>query len=301
MIAAASDDNCSNDTMVLQPASFFLPTSSYPLLWGDCIIQGETVGLQVKNQGRLLEIQEKGRSSLSLLLIDCFSFLTRDKLEKCRLYCSILSLLVFSTCDTFLSKSTSFSLHDNLLSNLPQTGLTLSWLNSNGLNSFLTLTCCMFLLFPLDDRTYFKSLFPFPHACQADTFSNPSRQFSSPSRAWKPLFRQAASPPDPRDPCIPTSPAESEAVGKAGNCWARNFTQRKQSRNLELALCSHRLLSSSLLHSAKEMCWVYRIPTCSMLEMIMHKMKIECSAHCESRQACTAPTVRAHKSQSSSV
>lgn len=30
-----------------------------------------------------------------------------------------------------------------------------------------------------------------------------------------------------------------------GNSWERNFTQRKQSRNLELALCYHRLLSSS--------------------------------------------------------
>ena len=125
MIVAASDDNGTNETLILQPASFSLPTINYPLLWGDYIIQGGTVSLQVKKQGRLLEIQEKGRSSLSLFLIERVSFHNRKQGRKMQIVLPI-SLLVFSNCDTCLSKSTSFSFPDNFPSNLPQTGSTLS-------------------------------------------------------------------------------------------------------------------------------------------------------------------------------
>lgn len=55
------------------------------------------------------------------------------------------------------------------------------------------ITCFTFPLFPLGDWIYFKTLFPFPHTCGADTswqLTAPTRQFSPPSRAMEPLFRQ---------------------------------------------------------------------------------------------------------------
>lgn len=51
-------------------------------------------------------------------------FTTENKVGKCRLYCPIFSLLVFSNCDR--ERFTSLSLHGNFPFNLPQTCPTLS-------------------------------------------------------------------------------------------------------------------------------------------------------------------------------
>lgn len=113
-------------------------------------------------------------------------FTTEIKVAKCRLYCPISSLLVLSNCDTF-----QICLFFPFMTTFPLTFP--KWAQ------FFPLTCCAFLLLPLGDQTYFKSLFSFPHACQADVSLQlliPPRQSWPLSRAWKPLFRQAASSPD---------------------------------------------------------------------------------------------------------
>lgn len=126
MIVAPSDDNCTNDTMILQPASFSLPTISYPLLWGDISSKGKLSVCRSRYREDYWRFKKKEDPLCPYFRLNDSHFTTENKVGKCRLYCPISSLLVFSNCDIFLSKSTSFFLHDNFPSNLPQTGPTLS-------------------------------------------------------------------------------------------------------------------------------------------------------------------------------
>lgn len=152
-----------------------------------------------------------------------------------------------------LSKSTSFSFHDNFPSNFPQMGSTLSshmlyipsapsgWPNLLQ-KSFLFPTC-------LPSWCVLAALYP------SQTILTTLKSLKTPLQASSLLPRLIRS----------LHPRLTGWVWRRGESWERNFSKREQCHNLTLGLCYHGVLSSSPFHSAKEMCWLYRIPTCSML------------------------------------
>lgn len=223
MIAAASDDNCSNGIAASKFISSHKQLSS-PLRWlyhprGNCQSAGQASG-KITGDPRKRKVLFVPISDWMILISQQRQVSGMQVVLLHPLFISLLCLwrFPFQIYLFFLSRQLSLQLAPNRL------------------NSFLShaaCSSCSFLMTKPTSKAFSLSHMP---AKLTPSHTLPT-QFSSPSRAWKPLFRQTASSPDPQDPCISTSPAESETVGKVGNCWARNFTQRKQSHNLELALC----------------------------------------------------------------